>query len=100
MLPVGKCGRNKHLRLSQDPGGKTIGRRYRRYLRISRRDELASDFRFHQRLGQRPNTWCSTPRIELLLDVLANLVSFRLRLIEPQLAGSNYSRGFEWTGLI
>ncbi len=38
--------------------------------------------------------------IELLLDVLANLVSFRLRLIEPQLAGSNYSRGFEWTGLI
>jgi hypothetical protein len=38
--------------------------------------------------------------LELLLDELANLVSFRLRLVEPQLAGSNYSRGFEWTGLI
>src|SRR5260370_13795677 len=37
---------------------------------------------------------------ELLLDELANLVSFRLRLVEPQLAGSNYSRGFKWTGLI
>jgi hypothetical protein len=38
--------------------------------------------------------------LELLLDELANLVSFRLRLVEPQLAGSNYSRGFKWTGLI
>ena len=38
--------------------------------------------------------------IELLRDELANLVSFRLRLVEPQLAGSNYSRGFKWTGLI
>ena len=38
--------------------------------------------------------------IELLRDELANLVSFRLRLVEPQLAGSSYSRGFEWTGLI
>jgi len=37
---------------------------------------------------------------KLLPDELANLVSFRLRLVEPQLAGSNYSRGFEWTGLI
>jgi hypothetical protein len=27
--------------------------------------------------------------LELLLDDLANLVSFRLRLVEPQLAGSN-----------
>ncbi len=38
--------------------------------------------------------------LELLLDELANLVSFRLRLVGPQLAGSNYSRGFEWTGMI
>jgi hypothetical protein len=44
-----------------------------------------------------------TPRaahLELLLDELANLVAFRLRLVEPQLAGSNYSRGLKWTGLI
>ena len=38
--------------------------------------------------------------LELLLDELANLVSFRLWLVEPQSAGSNYSRGFKWTGLI
>jgi hypothetical protein len=34
-----------------------------------------------------------------LLDELANVVSFRLRLVEPQLVGSNYFRGFKWTGL-
>lgn len=38
--------------------------------------------------------------LELLLHELANLVSFRLRLVKPQLAGSNYPRGFKWTGLI
>ena len=38
--------------------------------------------------------------LELFLDELANLVSFRVRLVEPQLAGSNYARGFKWTGLI
>ena len=37
--------------------------------------------------------------LELLPDEVG-LVSFRLRLVEPQLAGSSYSRGFEWTGLI
>ncbi len=37
--------------------------------------------------------------LEPLLDELANLVSFRLRLVEPQLAESNYFRGFKWTGL-
>jgi hypothetical protein len=31
--------------------------------------------------------------LELRLDELANLVRFRLRLVEPQSAGSNYSRG-------
>jgi hypothetical protein len=31
--------------------------------------------------------------LELLLDELANLVSFGLRLVEPQLAGSNYPSG-------
>ena len=46
MLPVGKFRRNKHLRLSQDHGGKTIGRRYRRYLRISRREERRTHFGF------------------------------------------------------
>jgi hypothetical protein len=37
--------------------------------------------------------------LELLLDEFANFVSIRLRLVEPQLAGSNYSRGFKWAGL-
>src|SRR6266849_5515966 len=36
----------------------------------------------------------------LLFGELANLVSFRLRLVESQLAGSNYSRGFKSAGLI
>jgi hypothetical protein len=62
MLPVGKCGRNKHLRVSQDPEDKTIGRRYRRYLRIGRREERRTRFRFHQRFGQPPNPSRSTPR--------------------------------------
>jgi len=38
--------------------------------------------------------------LELLLHELANLVSLKLRLVEPQLGRSNYSRGFKWTGLI
>jgi hypothetical protein len=38
--------------------------------------------------------------LELLFAELANLVSFRLRLVEPQLAASNYSRGFKWMSLI
>jgi hypothetical protein len=33
--------------------------------------------------------------LELLLDELVNLVSFKLRLAEPQLAGSDYSRDFD-----
>jgi hypothetical protein len=36
--------------------------------------------------------------LEMLLDERANLVSFRLRLVEPQLAGSNQSKDFKWTG--
>src|SRR6266699_1780237 len=98
MLPVKKCGRNKHLRLSQDPGGKTIGRRYRRYLRISWREERRTHFGFHQRFGQGPNPSRITPRAAPRRA--CDLVSFRLRLVEPQLAGSDYSRGFKWTGLI
>jgi hypothetical protein len=38
--------------------------------------------------------------LELLLDEVANLVSSRLRLVAPQLAGPNYSRGFKLAGLI